>query len=240
MRCWRRSTTWHGSLAAVLVAAAASSAAAGTPAAHDQRVADAVVRAVRARLGDGAEVALERLRLAAVRELPDAIEAVPEVGSRFGRTIRFALVEAAGGGRRGRPVGTASAGLRIAMEGCRAVRDIARGESIREQDVAAGRFEVMAGRLEPLPSCAAIVNGRARRDLAAGEAVARQLVTAPQLVAAGSRVVGRVSRDGIEVEAALVSLQAGRLGDEIRLMNQESRKAVRGRVIGANQVEVLR
>lgn len=226
-------------MAAALLAPGTAVAAPHPPSAGPG-LAEAIVAAVRSRLGGSADVVVEKLEASLPREVPARILAVPEVGARFGRTIRFAIVAPGPGGRPGRHLGTATAELRVTLEHCRAVRDIARGSRLDGQDVETGRVEVTAGRLQRLPPCGELIGGQVRRDLAAGEAVGPGLVSRPPLVAAGSRVIARMADGGIEVEATLVSLEAGRAGEEIRLMNPESRKVVRGRVAGANEVEVMR
>ncbi len=250
MRCSRRSTTWRGRWGAALAAAAllAPGAAAAPPSpvagptgAARAGIVEAIVAAVRLRAGErAAEVVVQNLEASLPREVPARIMAVPEVGARLGRPMRFAIVEPGPGGRPGRHVGAVTVDLRIVLDHCRAVRDIARGSQLGGQDVETGRSEVATGRLRRFPACAELIGGQARRDLPAGEAVESSLVSRPPLVAAGSRVVARVANGEVEVEATLVSLEAGRAGEEIRLMNPDSRKVVRGRVAGANEVEVMR
>lgn len=249
MRCSRRSTTWRGRWGAALAAvallapgpAAAPPSRAATPESGARAgIVEAIVSAVQSRVGRPAEVVVDRLEASLPRDVPARILAVPEVGTRFGRTMRFAIVEPGPGGRPGRHVGAATADLRVSLDHCRAVRDIPRGSQLAGPDVETGHSEVATGRLQRFPACAELIGGQARRDLAAGEAVESSLVSRPPLVAAGSRVVARVANGDVEVEATLVSLEAGRAGEEIRLMNPDSRKLVRGRVAGANEVEVMR
>ena len=93
--------------------------------------------------------------------------------------------------------------------------------------------------MEPLPGIEALVGTRAVRALAAREVVTARIARIPPAVRSGDRVVVRASLGGVEMTGVATAQQTGGIGDVIRLVNQDSRRALRGRITGKGEVEVV-
>jgi flagella basal body P-ring formation protein FlgA len=223
----------------LIVSAGARPAAvpAGPPDLAPVRV--AVVEAVRARVGEQAEVQVADL---VVRTKPGAggrLVATPEPDARLTRPIRFSLAERHAD-QTSTTIGYAVATVRVAIEHARIVRALARGTLISPDDLAVGCAELGALPLRRLPAPADLVGGRAARDLAADEVVTRSMVLAEPLVHSGDQVMVRSTVGPVQVEGRAVAAQNGFRGETIRVVNPDSRKAIRARVVGPGEVEVVR
>lgn len=78
-----------------------------------------------------------------------------------------------------------------------------------------------------------------RRTLPEGAVVAGRDVAPLPLVASGETVRVRVALAGLEVEASAVASQTGDFGEVIRVVNPDSGRALRARVVGRREVEVV-
>jgi flagella basal body P-ring formation protein FlgA len=228
MRCSRKSTTWRGS-AALVSALLALPALAGAqePQRRDQ-VSAAIVEAVRVRVAGPVDVAVNALSFSLASGL-DPIVARPEPGA---RPARFALL--AGGQQRGFAVAT----LQLRLRHLRASQRIGAGDEM----TAAVVYETVGdpGRiaLERLPDLAELAHATATRALAAGEVITTRTVRLAPAVRSGESVTVRSVTGGVEVRAVATALQSGRIGDVIRLVNPDSRRQLRGRVVARSEVEV--
>ena len=97
-----------------------------------------------------------------------------------------------------------------------------------------------AGRcLRLLPDWRFAIGSKALRPIAPGERVTTTMIVAPALVKSGDQVQTVVRVGLLEAHGVAVATQTGSLGEEIRLVNTSSRRTLRGRVIGAREVEVM-
>jgi flagella basal body P-ring formation protein FlgA len=78
-----------------------------------------------------------------------------------------------------------------------------------------------------------------RQGRRAGAVLIRDLLTAPPVVARGSMVRLIYRRGCLTVAARAEALESGAAGDEIRVRPLDSRRTCRGRVQGAQEVEVI-
>ena len=85
----------------------------------------------------------------------------------------------------------------------------------------------------------ALVGLEARRRLAAGRPVVRAEVVEARLVRRGERVTAVYSVPGLEVTGLLIALDDGTVGAMVRLMNPDSRRSLKGIVIGPRRVRVF-
>lgn len=246
MRCWRRSTTWRAEPAAALAVllllapppVAARPPAAGAPAPElHARVEAAIASAVRSRMGSDAEVTVSALIVRGLDAAGDAghVVAVLPPGARLGDPIRVALRALRGHGRAVR-VGEAECVVRVLVPHLRPTRAIARGTTLEAGDVAVERGDPGRVWIQPLPREAA--GSRTRRDLAPGEPVVAADLLRPPTVRTGDPVVVVVRAGALTVRAEAVAAENGRLGDEIRVVNPASGRALRGRLVGPREVEV--
>ena len=230
MKCSARSTTWPGNvivltlLLTVLTADAAPAAAC---------VADEAMRAaIRAAVGPDATVALSTLSC----ELAEGAvvdSAVPEPGGRAGKPVRFRLLQG------GRQAGYAISVPEVSLRHVRAARPLAAGSVVAGDDV---REEVRAidGELiGRLPAAAEVVGHTTLRAVARDEVITARTVRVPPAVRSGDRVVIRAIVLGVEARGVATAQQSGAIGDVIRLVNPETRRQLKGRIVGKNEVEVL-
>jgi flagella basal body P-ring formation protein FlgA len=193
-------------------------------------------------MGQDADVRIEELEFKTTPPPQGAILAAnPEPGARLGRQNRFSLqwLPPAGARRPAATGGYAVAKVFVAAEHVRATREIGRGETCAEGDVATSRGEVGAVLLQRLPALAEVVGTRVLRPIAADEVVTSIAVSVRPAVSSGDVVTMRVSADGVTVHGQAVAQQSGSEGDVIRVINRESRRALRARVTGPGRVEVV-
>jgi flagella basal body P-ring formation protein FlgA len=229
-------------IAAIAVAAAAQAAGAGAVAPNESAVRQALIDAVRTRMGRDAVVRLERLTIngtGADAEAP--VVARPEPGSRVGRTMRFALLSAqAPEGRTGSPrIGSVVADVFVAVEHVRASALVEQGETLSAGSLNVRRDEVGVAPLAPLPVLADVIGSRAARDLRPGEVLTAGVVRPQPLVKSGETVRVLVRIGPVEALGQAIAQQSGVRNARIRLINPESRRTMTGRVTSPGEVEVI-
>jgi flagellar basal body P-ring formation protein FlgA len=93
--------------------------------------------------------------------------------------------------------------------------------------------------LEALPDERLLTGARVARPIAEGKPVLASMVTSTQLVKSGDEVQTVVRIGALEARGSAVAAQSGVLGDEIRVVNVESKRALKARVTGEGEVEVI-
>lgn len=201
-------------------------------------VRDAVVRAVRARVGADAAVDVERVEsLSPLRgEVTDAVILPGAViGGPLGVMLRGM---AHGDGASLVPVGRATVRVRVSLSHRHTTRALARGSHLADADLAVAHHVLPRGALRPWPDVAALTDARVLRDLPEDACLTWQVV-APSPAVVGGREVSALVRDGrIEVRATLVAVDSGTIGDVVRVTHSETRRVMRARVIGRAEVEI--
>jgi len=210
--------------------------AVGSPAAADttleQRVSAAVVAAVRQKMGADAEVIVEALEIFSAGDVA-TVDAVPDPNARLGGVLRFALTA------QGRRVGHADARLRVAVLHARSTRFMPRGATLGDGDVVDGRDEIVDGPLRPQPTASGVNGCRVLRDIQAGAAIAAASVMAKLAVRTGQTVTAVSRAFGIEASASMVAADSGNPGSIIRVVNRETRRALRARIVSNEVVEII-
>lgn len=235
MRCSLRSTTSFGS--AVLLLAGPALSAEGP----EDHARTAIVEAVQHRVGSAARVDVESLELRVATDPGADVTATPDPRGVLGRAMRFILFEPAGlpsSGRRSR-IGYAQAVVHVSLEHTTAVRRITGGSIVGPDDVVVTNGDIGAARLERLPTLSEVVGARARRALEPGAPIVGRMLTIPPLVTSGESVVTTARIGSIEARGRAIAAQRGQLGDIIRLVNPESGRRLRGRVVARGHVEVI-
>jgi flagella basal body P-ring formation protein FlgA len=218
-----------GLAALAAVAACSSRAAAQVPALREPG--DAIRAAVQARIGASAVVDVSDLQT--LGEPGGPVGARPDPAAMLGRPLRFSLV------RPGALPVTAVARVTVVVEHTRARRAIARGEVLAEGDIETITGAVSGVPLRPLPLAADLVGGRLLRPLSAGAIVQANFVAIRRAVEPGDRVTVVAAIGDVEVSATFVAADGGRPGDVIRVVNPDTKRYVRGRIVRAGLVEVL-
>ncbi len=212
---------------------------AATPvAALDARVRAAVTEAVRTRMGDEAEVSVEQMQVTGEPASP-FLQAVPAPNARLGGRVHFRLLGADGRGDAARVVGSASALITVDVEHVRVRALVPRGRQLGDGDIEASRDRLVDVPLRRLPRLDEVAGTRTLVNLAPGEIVAHSAVTVRPAVKSGQRVRATARVGGLTVVAALVAVQDGTPGAIIRVVNKDSRRELRARVVGPGVVEVI-
>lgn len=230
-------------LAALCVAAPLAAGPPATPdrparLERDARVRTAIHEAVRDRMGGDADVTVEILD---VTGDPSSswLQAVPEPNARLGELLSFRLLGADGRGARARVVGSVSARVSVDVEHVRVRALVPRGRELADGDVEASHGTLDGVPLRRLPRLHEVTGTRALVNLAPGETVARTSVALRPAVKSGQLVRATTRLEGLVVTAALVAVQDGAAGAIIRVVNKESRRELRARVVEPGVVEII-
>lgn len=197
---------------------------------------DAVHRAVVAVFGPEAEVSL--IDPSCEQQGEQVVSARPEPGSRTAGAVRFVLF-ADGAADRPRRAGRVSATVHVVAPHTRARAALAPRVPLTDADVVAMRADVGRVPFEPLPQADVVIGRLLRRPVADAAVITRAAVDVPALVRSGGTVVTIARVDGIEVRGQAVAAQDGGLGEVVIVVNPDSRKRLRGRVVAESLVEVL-
>jgi flagella basal body P-ring formation protein FlgA len=215
--------------------AAAPAGAASLPPADDA----AVVAAVRARVGADADVVVTAVD-AFTAPAGQVTDAVVQPGATIGGPVALVLrgLVVQQGATTIAAVGRVVVRLRITATHLHASHAVPRGAHLTANDLLPVRHVMANGPLKALPSADWLDDARALQDLAADACLTPWVVTASAAVVAG-RDVSAVVREGlVEVRAALVAVDSGAVGSEVRVMHPESRRTMRARVTGRAEVEI--
>ncbi|MEW6321191.1 MAG: flagellar basal body P-ring formation chaperone FlgA [Acidobacteriota bacterium] len=241
MRCSPKSTTWFADATRLVVGLAlllVGAAVGATEDVADPLVAAAIIEAVETRVGTGFDVQVESLT-ARLAKRGVAVAAVPAPGARLGQPARFTLVTAAPASGRPARVGDAVATVRVTGAMVRAAVPIARGQAIDRRLFVVQAGDAGRAPIAALPTPAQLIGAEAARDIRAGELLAPPAIRPAPLVESGQLVVTVATIGAVGVEGRAVASQRGVLGQTIRLVNPDTRRLLRGRVVGAGRVEVM-
>lgn len=238
MKCLHRSIRLFARAGLILLLSSATLMAEdGGPASRDP-IATAIALAVRSRVGHGATVTVSSV--SGVRLVADSqmLVAVPDPLARIGAPTRFLLSDGQPRGSRTR-LGEATATVAVVVNAVRARRTIAQGARLEVSDVAVTVTDLSGRLLRPLPSLEDAIGARAKHDIIKDAVVTRADIVADPLVRAGDIVRAHVRVGDVEVVGDLVAAESGLKDDVIRAVNQGTRRAIRARVIGRREVEVV-
>lgn len=203
-------------------------------------VEQAIADAIRARVGDGADVSVTLGQVQLVGDDVVDLEARPVPGARLARPTRFTLYrKGTGAVRANGRVGYAVAETRVSMEHVRAARPIGRGTVLSEDDLVLTVGDIGGVQLKPLPTPTDLIGARASRALRAGDLVTGTMVSLPKLVRARESVVVSARVGVVTVFGRATATQSGELGEVISLVNEESGRRLKGRVVALGEVEVV-
>lgn len=223
-------TCMAGSAVTSLSAAGVAAGAAAVAPAVTPR--DAIVAAVRARMGR-AVVAVDVEGLdTTVSPVADLV-AQPDPAGRAGRATRFTL--GTGAGRQGSAVAT----VRVRALVARARVALDRGTTLDAGQIVVSEDEVRDLPMAYLPTVEELTGRRVRRSVAAGEVLTLALAEVPPVVQAGDPVTVGVTVGHVRVTAEGIASGSGRVGDIVRVQRPGRRGLLTARVRGRGEVEVL-
>jgi len=219
--------------------AGAAGVAAAAETAEIARARAAIVSAVQERLGPDVRVDLEAFVCRIEPDAPDTLTATPDPSGRTGRSMRFTFATAPGPRGHAVRVGEATAVVRVSGPHVWAVRPIDAGRTLTPEDIALGDGPIDGAPLRRLSTETDVIGARALRALTAGDPVVEGVVVGVPVIRAGDRVRATVRAWGVEVAVVAVAEQNGMPDQIIRVVNPDSRRAVRARVVAKGEVEVL-
>lgn len=192
--------------------------------------AEVIRAAIVERLGGDADVSVLSV------DVPDGAvrfrDARPDPNAWLGKPVRFTLVTDAG------TAVAAVATMRVVITHTVTLKAVGRGHLIAPDDVEAVRRELLNTPIRPLPTVDQITGARALRPIPAGATVLSGFVAARRVIEPGDRVTVVAGSGDVEVSAEFVAADGGRVGDTIRVVNPETRKFLRGRIVRKGLVEV--
>jgi flagella basal body P-ring formation protein FlgA len=193
--------------------------------------AQAIERAVAQKIGGDVSVQVTALQTEVASEAGLAAQLDP--AARLGQPMRVIMLT--NGLRRGAAVATVQAIARFA----RASRAIARDEAVSASDIDIVTGELPAMTLRRLPAPGEVVGLKARRAIAAGEALTSAVLQVPPSVKSGDKVTVRVAIGNVEVTGSAIASGTGNDGEIIRILQPNTRRLVKARIIGPGSVEVV-
>ncbi|MGE3957532.1 MAG: flagellar basal body P-ring formation chaperone FlgA [Vicinamibacterales bacterium] len=223
---------------ASIVCLAATVAAAQPVRPADDRVSSALVAELAARFGDEASIEVHRVEASMRQAGAGSIAVVPAPQASLGAPVPFVIIGTGAGGRT-LQIGRGTAEVTVRVPHARTARTLGRGALLSGadlQDVVGDPGHVP---LRRLPTVTDLIGGTTRRDLGEGVVVTLVSATPPPAVRAGETVQALASVGPVQVIAELTSMDNGAPGAIVRVVNRESRRELRARVVRAGVVEVI-
>ncbi len=120
-----------------------------------------------------------------------------------------------------------------------ATRELRRGETIGEGDVALEERNALAAGAPPLTQVADVAGHSARRNIAANTVLSASLIELPVLVRRGDRLGVSARSGGITVQINGEALGTARLGERVRVRNLQSGRSIDAVVTGNGSAEAI-
>ncbi len=242
MKCFHKSTRWSAeALGAVLLCLAMA------PAAQAEGVSDlclpgvtrAIVADLKQRMSGAIEFRLSNVSCTLAVTADDLLRATVSPGARTGRAMRFTIARFSAEGSGAIRVGEASATVNAVGPAIRTTHDVPRAAILGAPDVEAAEMSLDDLPVRPVLALPDVIGARTSRPLRAGELVDDRSVVPVPAVRSGDRVHALMRMPEIEVEAVVIAIDSGALNQVITVVNPATRRALRARVTGHGQVEVV-
>lgn len=230
-----RGTAWLAGLAALCLAVAAP--------AHAQARADvdgavaAATAAVREAFGGDADVTVTEPVLSLAGDDTRIARAVPEPSSRTAGPVRFVLYAA--GDEPARRIGRLTARVDVAATHVRARQRVTVRDVIEADDVEVVRGDIGRRAFGVLPKFEAVTGAASRKTLTAGEVITPIALVTRDMVTSGKEVVTVARIGAVEVRGRAIAAQSGGLGETVIVVNPDSHKRLRARIVADATVEVI-
>lgn len=204
----------------------------------EDQVAAALSAEVRARFGTGASVTVDQVQVTLRPGATGPLAVVPSPQGRLGAPLTFSVIA---GGSQGRPtqVGRGTARVAVRVPHAQAARILTRGTVLAASDLLDAVGEPGAVPLRRLPTARELVGGTTRVDVAQGAVVTHQSAMLPPAVRAGEPVQAVASVGAVQVTAELMAMDNGAEGAIVRVVNRDSHRELRARVVRTGIVEVI-
>ena len=163
--------------------------------------------------------------------------AVPEPSSRTAGPVRFVLYAA--GEEPARRIGRLTARVDVSATHVRARQRIAIRDVIVSDAVEVVRGDIGRQAFGVLPTVDAVIGAASRKALAAGEVITPIALVARDMVTSGKEVVTVARVGAVEVRGRAIAAQSGGLGETVIVVNPDSRRRLRARIVADAMVEVI-
>ena len=198
----------------------------------------AIRAAVLERVGSNAEVTVLKVdpinpRAANISVTAAYRDARPDPAGVLGKPIRFTLIPETGAAV---PVVVT---LSVVAEYALARRAIGRSHTIAAEDLESVRGAVSGIPMRLMSTVEMLAGARALRPIAAGEIVQTSFVAARRAVEPGHPVTVVAISGDVQVSAKFIAADGGPVGATIRVLNPETKRLIRGRIVGEGLVEVV-
>ncbi len=203
------------------------------PAPRAAAVEGLIARAVAERMGNDVTVSAQLIEPADIEQAFES--ARPDPMGRVGGAMMFTLIPAATGAR----VARVRARVEVIAERVQARHEILRGHVVAEGDVDVVRGPLAGVPVRRLPQHAQIVGEKALRPIAPGQVIEEGFVAVRRAVQAGDTVTVIAVLGPVQVTASFVASDSGDPGDVVRVVNRETRRSLRARVVRTGVVEVI-
>lgn len=192
-----------------------------------------IEKAVQSRLGDRVPVAVHVVD----PTLPAGpfASATPDPMARLGKEIVFTLVPLHPPARPAR----IRARVEVSIPHLEASVPVLRGHVVSAEDVAVVDGPVVGVPIKRLPVASQVVGQKALRPIDRGQVIESSFVSVRHAVEAGDKVTVMASVGAVTVTAILVAADSGDPGDIIRVVNRQTQRSIRVRVVNTALVEVI-
>lgn len=231
-----RAHLWRLGIAAAVWLAVVAPARSQSPADIDAAVA-AATHAVQDAFGGDADVSISTPVLSIVDDAARIGRAVAEPASRTAGPVRFVLY-AAGDGVTPR-LGRLTARVDVRAPHLRARQRVAARAAITSDDVEVVRGDIGRQTFAALPTITSLSGAVTRKALMPDEVVGPLDLVTRSLVTSGEEVVTVARVGSVEVQGRAIAAQSGKLGETVIVVNPDSRKRLRARVVADARVEVI-
>lgn len=203
-----------------------------------QRVATALVAELRSRLGADADVSIGNVHVSMREGANGSIAVVPSPQAVLDLPVEFVVI---GAGPNGKPmrVGRGRADVFVSVPHVQVARTLARGSVLAPDDLVAITGDPGGVPLERLPTARELVGATLRRDAVGGDVLTLQEAVLPPAVRAGETVQALAAIGPVQVWAELTAVDNGAEGAIVRVVNRDTRRELRARVLRAGVVEVI-
>lgn len=117
-------------------------------------------------------------------------------------------------------------------------RNLQRGDILDQSDVKFVRMNTSAGGSGHIEDPQRLLGKELKRPLRSGEPVRLSHLTAAEIIKRGDRVQLEARNKSVSVVVGATALSDGRMGDQIRVENSNSKQVVDATVVGPGRVEI--
>lgn len=120
-----------------------------------------------------------------------------------------------------------------------AAEPIARGTRISARQLGLGRANITRQGNDLFNRIDQVVGQRAKRSIGVQQTISTRDLEPALLVSRGDQVTLEVSRGGVSIRVKAIALEDGRLGEQIRVQNLQSKREVFAQVVDTGRVKVF-